>query len=392
MPKKAIRKDGRLQAQVYLGTENGKRKYKYVYAENNRELRQKVQDLKTKLGKGIDLTADRDTFRFWADKWLKLKKAEVSAGRYTTYKARCKNLEPLYNTPISRIKAVDVQELIFDCSAKVQERTKKLYSRYTLTEIKNVAAQIFQLAIDNRVIEFNPAKTVKIPKYSPTAEKRRALTQEEQRWILDTPHRAQTAAMIMMYAGLRRGELLALTWADIDLQEKTIAVNKSVEIINGKSYVKSGGKTENAERTIYIPKILADYLRNVPGEHFGFVCASAKGTLMNDIAWRRMWDSYLTDLNLKYGDWKNCLQTKGTRPSKFAPTEKPFIIPRITAHWLRHTYITMLYMAGVDIFTAKEQAGHADIKTTMEIYTHLDDVYKKKKINKLDNYLKKLAT
>lgn len=392
MPKKATRKDGRLQAQVYLGTENGKRKYKYVYAENNRELRQKVQDLKTKLGKGIDLTADRDTFQFWADKWLKLKKAEVSAGRYTTYKARCKNLEPLYNTPISRIKAVDVQELIFDCSAKVQERTKKLYSRYTLTEIKNVAAQIFQLAIDNRVIEFNPAKTVKIPKYSPTTEKRRALTQEEQRWILDTPHRAQTAAMIMMYAGLRRGELLALTWADIDLQEKTIAVNKSVEIINGKSYVKSGGKTENAERTIYIPKILADYLRNVPGEHFGFVCASAKGTLMNDIAWRRMWDSYLTDLNLKYGDWKNCLQTKGTRPSKFAPTEKPFIIPRITAHWLRHTYITMLYMAGVDILTAKEQAGHADIKTTMEIYTHLDDIYKKKKINKLDNYLKKLAT
>ena len=392
MPKKATRKDGRLQAQVYLGTENGKRKYKYVYAENNRELRQKVQDLKTKLGKGIDLTADRDTFQFWADKWLKLKKAEVSAGRYTTYKARCKNLEPLYNTPISRIKAVDVQELIFDYSAKVQERTKKLYSRYTLTEIKNVAAQIFQLAIDNRVIEFNPAKSVKIPKYSPTTEKRRALTQEEQRWILDTPHRAQTAAMIMMYAGLRRGELLALTWADIDLQEKTIAVNKSVEIINGKSYVKSGGKTENAERTIYIPKILADYLRNVPGEHFGFVCASAKGTLMNDIAWRRMWDSYLTDLNLKYGDWKNCLQTKGTRPSKFAPTEKPFIIPRITAHWLRHTYITMLYMAGVDILTAKEQAGHADIKTTMEIYTHLDDIYKKKKINKLDNYLKKLAT
>lgn len=392
MPKKAIRKDGRLQAQVYLGTENGKRKYKYVYAENNRELRQKVQDLKTKLGKGIDLTADRDTFQFWADKWLKLKKAEVSAGRYTTYKARCKNLEPLFNTPISKIKAVDVQELIFDCSAKVQERTKKLYSRYTLTEIKNVAAQIFQLAIDNRVIEFNPAKSVKIPKYSPTTEKRRALTQSEQRWILDTPHRAQTAAMIMMYAGLRRGELLALTWADIDLQEKTIAVNKSVEIINGKSYVKSGGKTENAERTIYIPKILADYLRNVPGEHFGYVCASAKGTLMSDTAWRRMWDSYLTDLNLKYGDWKNCIQTKGTRPSKFAPTEKPFIIPRITAHWLRHTYITMLYMAGVDILTAKEQAGHADIKTTMEIYTHLDDIYKKKKINKLDNYLKKLAT
>ena len=47
----------------------------------------------------------------------------------------------------------------------------------------------------------------------------------------------------------------------------------------------------------------------------------------------------------------------------------------------------MLYMAGVDVMTAKEQAGHADIKTTMEIYTHLDETHKLKQIDKLDEYL-----
>lgn len=391
MSKRAIRKDGRLQAQVYLGNENGKRRYKYVYASTNRELQKKIQEQKIKLGKGIDITSEHDTFKYWAERWLKLKKIEVSAGRYTTYSARCKNLYPIYNTPITKIKAVDIQEIILDCSTEEQKRTGKPYSKYTLTEIKNVAAQIFQLAIDNRVVEFNPAKSVKIPKNSTPTQKRRALTLEEQRWITDTPHRAQTAAMIMMYAGLRRGELLALTWADIDLKEKTINVNKSVEIINGISHVKTGGKTENAPRIVYIPNVLTEYLAAIPSEHFGFVCCSAKGTIMSDTAWRRMWDSYLNDLNLKYGDWKNCIQTKGTRPSKYAPKEKPFIIPRFTAHWLRHTYITMLYMAGVDILTAKEQAGHADIKTTMEIYTHLDEIYKKKKIKKLDDYLKKIA-
>ena len=63
------------------------------------------------------------------------------------------------------------------------------------------------------------------------------------------------------------------------------------------------------------------------------------------------------------------------------------LIPAFTAHWLRHTYVTLLYMSGVDVLTAKEQAGHADIKTTMEIYTHLDSEFKKHNISKLDEYL-----
>ncbi len=50
--------------------------------------------------------------------------------------------------------------------------------------------------------------------------------------------------------------------------------------------------------------------------------------------------------------------------SKMAPGGVPIIIPKFTAHWLRHTFITMMYMAGVDVLTAAKQAGHADIKVT----------------------------
>ena len=48
----------------------------------------------------------------------------------------------------------------------------------------------------------------------------------------------------------------------------------------------------------------------------------------------------------------------------------------------------MMYMAGIDVLTAKEQAGHKDIRTTMAIYTHLDSKYKEKSMSKLDEYLK----
>ena len=82
--KNTARADGRVQSRVYLG--GGK--YKYVYAANNKELQEKVTELKTKLGKGIDLTAENDTFGYWVERWIELKKMDVSAKRWRSYEYR----------------------------------------------------------------------------------------------------------------------------------------------------------------------------------------------------------------------------------------------------------------------------------------------------------------
>ena len=195
----AKRPDGLIKSKVYLG--NGK--YKYLYAHTQKELDAKVQEVKIQLGKGIDVSAQRDSFESWANRWLKTKKLEVSEKRYKAYAAHISRLEPLYNIPISKIRMSDIQDIIIDNSE---------LSTYTLTSIKNTAKQIFDLAINNRVIDYNPAISVKIPqkKNEEKVIERRALTETERSWIEETPHRAQTAAMIMMYAGLRRGEVIPL--------------------------------------------------------------------------------------------------------------------------------------------------------------------------------------
>ena len=72
---------------------------------------------------------------------------------------------------------------------------------------------------------------------------------------------------------------------------------------------------------------------------------------------------------------------------KYSPEKLPMVIETFTAHQLRHTYITMLYMAGIDVLTAKEQAGHADIQTTLGIYTHLNSEYKLHNLTKFDLFL-----
>lgn len=386
----AVRADGLMCVQVYIGTVDGKRKYKTVYGHSQKEVDEKAQDIKIALGKGIDVLSQKDTFGEWSLKLLKIKEHEVSHTRYITVKSALKHLEPIKNIEIGKIKTSDIKSLIFSLSEKLSEKT--------LLGIKGLVSQTFQLAIDDRIIDYNPATSIKMPKSQILKEinkdSRRALTEEERQWIISTPHRAQTAAMIMLFAGLRRGELIPLTWSDINFEEKTITVNKSVEMINGQSRIKDGGKTANANRKIYVPQILIDYLKTVERKNL-LVCLSANGEMLSESAFIRMWNSYILDLNIKYGDFGNCVAGNDAKivKSKFAPQSKynphgvPIVIPRITAHWLRYSFASMLYMAGVDVLTAKEQLGHADIKTTLNIYTHLDNKFKTKSMNKLDEYL-----
>ncbi|HBM76089.1 MAG TPA: site-specific integrase [Clostridiaceae bacterium] len=393
MPKKqnSRRKDGRIPVQVYLGRIDGKRRYKTVYGRTQKEADEKALQIKIALKKGIDVMAEQDTFGQWAEKWLKLKSSSVSASQYGTYKSAIDHLDvSLKNVPLSKIRACDIQEVISDL-AEYNGNSGRPAARRTLLLIRSAASQVFGLAVDNRIVEYNPADAVKIPAGAPQGH-RRALTDKEQQWIIDTPHRAQRPAMIMMYAGLRRGELIPLTWGDIDLCSGTISVNKSVEMIGAKAHLKNTAKTPCSIRVIDIPQRLVNFLKSqkaADAKGSDLVCTAANGKMLTKTSWRTMWNSYLAALNVKYGDFTDyCKATKKKWPtSVYNPGKLPMMIPRFTAHWLRHTFATLLYMAGVDVLTAKEQLGHSDIKTTLGIYTHLDKKFKRKSMNKLNKYL-----
>ena len=380
------RADGRKQASIYLGIVDGKKKYKYIYAATDKELNRKLDEARTQLGKGLDLSAQHDTVSYWWDNWLKIKQAELSDKKFRAYKAKEKYIRPVLNMPVNKVHAMDIQSIIYDNTQLADD---------TLRQLRNILRQTFQLAVINRVIDYNPVDGVRMPKRREKEQKRRALTDEEISWIENTPHRAQTAAMVMLYAGLRRGELIPLLWTDIDLDAGTISVTKSVEAENGVLSVKKGTKSAAGVRTVYIPEKLINYLRTAERTSSLYVCPSASGAMLTDSGWKRLWDSYISELNYKYGDFSGIvmpdkegqLQQFVKPQSRFAPKKIPLVIEPFTAHYLRHTYITMLYLAGVDVLTAKEQAGHANISTTMQIYTHLDKLHKQRQINKLNDYL-----
>lgn len=381
MPKKSNskRSDGRIAVQIYLGKdENGKRKYKTVYGATQKEANRKADEIRAMLGKGLDVTAQNDTFSVWCGRWLQGKKSEVSASHYGNLISTAKHLDGLGNRPLSEIRLFDISDIINDLAA-YNPRTGKPSSKKLLIDVKAIASQVFCLAIDNRIIDYNPAQNVRIPKNAPKS-RRTPIDDEQIAWIENTPHRAQCAAMLMLFAGLRRGEVVALTWSDINLKDGTLTVNKSVEYVTNTPSVKPTTKTEAGNRIVPLPTVLWDYLRKQPKESV-YVCPGMDGGIMKAAAWRRMWESYMAELDIKYG-----MRMRPAK-SKFDPHKGGIVIKTFTAHQLRHTYATMLYDAGVDILTAKELLGHSDVKTTLDIYTHLSRTRKKKSVVVLDQFI-----
>ena len=234
------------------------------------------------------------------------------------------------------------------------------YAKKTITEVKQAAAAALDFAMLNDIVFRNVFAKVSIPDAG--ADERQPLTDFQRNLVNKTwqGHRMGLAALLMMYCGLRRGELIALTWRDIDLKNKTIAINKAAAFYGNKGSLKDP-KSKAGERTIPIPDAILPALIKNRRNASMLVCPSQKaGEMMSNTAFRRAWESYQHYLNIQAG---------GRDASRSNP--KIQAIEPFTAHQMRHTYATMLYDAGVDVLTAQRLLGHADVQTTMKIYTHL---------------------
>lgn len=376
MPKKSNSKraDGRIAVQVYLGKdEQGKRKYKTVYGKTQKEANQKAQEIKERIGKGLSLDSS-DTFGKWAEHWLMVKQAEVSTNQYNLIKSRIEFWEEhLANYEMALLRPVDLQPVLNELAA-CNPHTGEPTAKKTLSSYIQILSAVFDYSIDNRVLDYNPANRLKLPKTAPQGT-RRGLTKEERQRVIEFEHRGQPAMMLLMFSGLRRGEASALLWSDVDFKNNTITVSKSFDFKQNTIKPPKNGKS----RTVTIPKVLTDYLRKLPKKST-FVITNKQGGMMTESSWKRLLESYLCDMNLRYGKFAK-------EYKKFSPEKVPFVIEPFTLHCLRHTFCTMMYEAGVDIMVAQKQMGHSDVKTTLAIYTHLEKEHKRNNIAKLDEYI-----
>ena len=156
-------------------------------------------------------------------------------------------------------------------------------------------------------------------------------------------------AKLALFTGCRRGELLALQYEDINREEGTIIISKSVYFVANKPYIKVP-KTEAGKRIIPLLQPLEQIL---PKKKTGYIL-NQNGNLLTDKQARTLWDKTCQEIGV------SC-----------------------TLHQLRHAYATRLYDLEIDVKSAQQIMGHADIATTQKIYTHLSMERKKQKFEKL---------
>lgn len=321
------------------------------------------------------------TFREMSELWFKNTQVSLTYTYIAELKSMINHLNLILGDKmIDSITTLDIGNMIVNLSIK-NPNTQKPASKSFLTKIVNVIFNIFELAVDSNVITKNPAKGKKfIPKNAPQKEVG-AISKNEQKLIINTEHRCQIAAMIMMFAGLRVSELLALEWSNIDFNNKQIKVKQHAVRVSANKYEIQRATKNGTCRNVTIPKQLILYLLNEKKKATSsFVFPKKDGTLNTPSSWRSAWVSYNNTLNYQY-----YLQFDPTA-SKYDPKGIPKLI-NINAHQLRHTYATLLYVSQTDILTAKNLLGHSTVQLTLDTYTHLDQEYKKLDISNFDRYL-----
>lgn len=371
---------------VYVPMPDGSGKRKTVRAESQKELNKKVLELKASIIRG-ELLYSAAYFADWRERWFEDTKVplELSQRTLEEYRRAITHLKRRFGgkTQIKDIRLAEFQSFINEL-AVCNPNTGAPASRKLIKDLIRVGNGIFKYAAANGVsgiINFFDA--VMIPKQA-TVTKRRRLSEDEQSMILDSEHSVKLPAMIMMFSGLRLGEVLALEWNDVDFDTSTITVNKSMVFEENKGKITSGGKTRNATRIVAIPPVLVEYLKQEKDKSkTDLICVTANRKPHTKSSWRRSWDSYIIDLNLKYG-YDNKFNKNNPR---IKASQLPLRIERFTAHYLRHTYATLLYLQGVDVVTAKQMMGHADVSTTINIYTDLAN-FNRKSLS--DDYKQKL--
>jgi len=216
-----------------------------------------------------------------------------------------------------------------------------------------VLSSMLATAIKWNLIAYNPCERVDTPRiqknmvYTYNHQETRNLVQA----VHQLPIREKTLLMVALSTGMRRGELLALQWPDIDFTEKTIHVVRSCQVVPHQGVSTKEPKTMNSMRWITVPDSVLQLLA----------------------AYKQWQDTILYADQERETDWV-FVTDKGVPiyPSTLSHWFKRFLaqheLPPMPFHGLRHTSATLLLAAGAPIKSVSARLGHADIRTTGNIY------------------------
>ena len=318
-------------------TINGKR---VVFrGRTEKEINQKMLEYQEQKERG-------ELFSVIAEQWREEHFETLSPNTLKGYTPACRRaIEFFGDYSIKDIAPADVKKYL---ASFPKTWAQKTYRNHML-----VLNQIFNYAAANGEIETNPAEYVQIPKGLKKTY-RRAPTPEEIEGIKKGLSLSfGLFPFFLLYTGCRLGEALAIQYKDIDRKAGKIHITKSVYFTHNQPGIKQP-KTEKGIRDVVLLDVLADVLpKGKPNQ-------------------------YLFGGNQPF--------TKSEFDSRLKRYKQEAGLPEITPHMLRHGYATILHEAGIDPKDAQVLLGHAQLSTTMDIYTHITEKVAAESAEKLNTY------
>lgn len=370
------RKDGRYQARY---TDRfGKRKT--IYANNVETVRKKLADAEYENRKELNVVNEDTTLDEWFNRWMKVYKAPYirknTKIRYST--VYVKHISPtIGNIILTKITRLQIQGIINDLD-------ENGYQWETQNKVRMMLGDMFSCAMADQFVNRNPCKGVRCIAKKPDEEPR-FLTRDEQALFFE--YCAGTwydnLFNVAINTGLRPGELAALTWDDIDIGNSVICVNHTLvyqkfEEDEKKMYHLEDTKTTQSNRTVPINENCMKYLkrqyvqknildRRMPNytELGDFLFVTRRNNPINATDYSHAIRNILTGINERLDDLEK--------------------IENFSGHTFRHTFATRCIESGMRPKTLQKILGHASLKTTMDMYVHVDDDAKQEQMRLLVN-------
>ncbi|WP_443711940.1 site-specific integrase [Ruminococcus bicirculans (ex Wegman et al. 2014)] len=348
-----LRKDGRYEGRVFLDTSGSKRKYHAFFGKTHDEVIAKMKKYHIDL---ISKTQIRKTFTEVYEEWFGTVTIRIKESTAANYILKAdKHILPFFGQKcICKITNDDIYDFI---RRKQQEN---LSNRY-ITDILVLMKSIFKYAYKTYKID-NIMDGIVMPK-KPRVEIR-ILNDDEDKKLCDILAQKNDLTSIGIYlsrvTGLRIGELCALKWENIDIEQGIISVNKTlqrIQVKNGLCKTKlmlAEPKSESSKRKIPIPKCVLELLKNNRGDNDNYILSNKKKPI--------------EPRTIQY---------------RFAKILKNGNLPSVHFHAIRHFFATNCIKLGFDVKALSEILGHSNVSITLDRYVHSSFEQKAEYMNRI---------
>lgn len=336
-------------------TELGKRK-KY-YFKNERDAVRKKSEMLRELEQGALATGPQRKLGEYLEDWIEnVHRDKVRISTYVKYKKSIRYIvAELGNIWLQKLTPEQVRRFYTKLGKKKEDGGKGLSSK-TIHEVHGVLHLALKNAVRWSFVSRNVCDLVEPPRV--VSREPTPLTLEQAQALLESvrEHRLEVLLTVAVVTGMRRGELVALRWSNIDFSHKTLLILHTVDYIPKYGYVETEPKTKAGKRLIDLPDFLVDILR----QHRARL-------LEQQLKLGEVWENR----DLVFPDLHGGFFNPGYLDKVFTKLLREAGVPHMHFHDLRHSAATILLGMKVNIKVIQELLGHSDIAITLRVYGHL---------------------